>query len=50
MYEIAKFKIKASSSALLVKGFTLTNEASNKLDLEEFLDDVKVTMDSKEVK
>ena len=51
-YEVAKFKVKAATSPLLVKGFTLTNKYAGlvKLDMKEFLDDVKVMMDWEEIK
>ena len=39
-YEVAKFKVKASTSPILVKGFTLTNVGD--LDLADFLDEVEV--------
>ena len=53
MYEVAKLKVKASASPLLVKGFTLTNNPatwSGKLDMEEFLDKVEVSVDGENVK
>jgi hypothetical protein len=50
MYEVAKLKFKASSSALEINGFTLTNSgAAPKLDLKDFLDKVEVTVDGEKV-
>ena len=48
LYEVAKLKIKASSSALLVKGFTLTNDED--LEMEDFLDKITVSVDWTELK
>ena len=43
MYEVAKFKLKAGTSPLLVNGVTLTNKYSgDKLDLKDFIDKVEV--------
>ena len=47
-YQVAKFKVKAANSALLVNGFTLTNLGD--LDLEDFLDDVEVLVNGTAVK
>ena len=47
-YEIAKFKMRAGSSAVKVRGFTLTNMGN--LAAEDFVDNVTVTFDGKEVK
>jgi hypothetical protein len=48
MYEVAKIKIKANTSALEVNGFTLTNNlpstSGDKVDLKKFLDKVEVTV------
>jgi len=51
MYEVAKLKFKASSSALEINGFTLTNSgATPRLDLKDFLDKVEVSVDGENVK
>ena len=42
-YEVAKFKVKWQSTTALVNGFVLTNNGD--LDLKDWLDDVKVTVD-----
>jgi len=47
-YEVAKIKIKGTNTTALVNGFVLTNEGD--LDLKDWLDDVKVTVDGKSVK
>ena len=47
-YEVARLKVKAGENAILVKGFTLTNDG--KLDMGEFLDELTVTAEGKEVK
>jgi len=47
-YEVARLKLKAGENAVLVKGFTLTNDG--KLDMGEFLDELTVTAEGKEVK
>ena len=47
-YEVAKFKVKASTSPILVKGFTLTNVGD--LDLADFLDKVEVLANGTAVK
>ena len=47
-YEIARLKIKAGDAAAIVKGFTLTNDG--KLDMGEFLDELTVTSEGKDVK
>ena len=47
-YEIARFKVKAGNKDILIKGMTLTNAGS--LDMGEFLDELTVTVDSKEIK
>ena len=58
-FELARLKIKANTvdgagKDILVKGFTLTNDLKDEeekaLDMKEFLDDVTVTVDSKEIK
>ena len=43
-------KVTAGASILSVNGITLTNVASDALELDEFVKDVKVTADGKEVK
>ena len=52
-YEISRFKVKAAdSSALLVKGFTLTMwtvAGGTTLDAEDFIDKVEVTADGEKV-
>ena len=52
-YEISRFKVKAAdSSALLVKGFTLTMWTVDNwttLDAEDFIDEVEVTADGEKV-
>ena len=47
-YEVARLKLKAGENAVLVKGLTLTNDG--KLDMGEFLDELTVTAEGKEVK
>ena len=47
-YEVARLKVKAGENAILVKGFTLTNDG--KLDMGEFLDELTVTAEGKDVK
>jgi len=47
-YEVARLKVKAGENAILVKGFTLTNASG--LDVGEFLDELTVTAEGKEVK
>ena len=50
-YEVAKFKLKApSDSAVEVKSFTLTDSLKNKIEYDEYLEDVNVTVAGKEVK
>jgi len=56
-FEVAKFRVKASDdSAAVVKGFTLKNDGAlpagvaNRIDVEDVLKDVTVTVDDKEVK
>ena len=51
-YEVFRFKLKAApTSAALVRGFTITNIAeSDKLDLEEFVNDVTVTVNDEKAK
>jgi len=50
MYEVAKFKVKASDeSALLVNGFTL-NQGATTLKVEDYIDDVEVTVNDEAVK
>jgi hypothetical protein len=50
-YEVSKFKVKApADSAILVKGFTLTNIAATKVDVERYLDKLTVTADGKDLK
>ena len=44
-YEVARFQVKASNSAIKVDGFTLTNDPANtKLDLDKYLDNVVVSL------
>ena len=47
-YEVARLKVKAGNSAINVKGFTLTNASG--LDVGEFLDELTVTAEGKDVK
>ena len=47
-YEVARLKVKAGNSAINVKGFTLTNASG--LDVGEFLDELTVTSEGKDVK
>jgi len=47
-YQVAKFKLKASNSAVTVNWFTMVNNGS--LDLEEFLNGVKVLANGTELK
>jgi hypothetical protein len=49
-YEIARLKVAATNKDIVVKGFTLTNKADKALDMKEFLDELTVTVDSKDVK
>ena len=51
-YEVFRFKLKAApTSAALVRGFTITNVSTGKhLDLEDFLKDVKVSVNDEELK
>ena len=49
-YEIARLKVKAGSSIIYVRGFTLTNWADKALDMGEFLDKLTVKVDGSEVK
>ena len=46
-YEIARLKVKAGSSIIYLKGFTLTNDGT--LDMADFLDKLTVKADGKEV-
>ena len=55
IYEVARLKVKATNKDILVKGFTLTNKLQSTdteklLDMKEFLDELTVTVDSKEIK
>jgi len=44
-YELARFQVKASNTAVRVNGFTLTNVAvTNKLDLDKYIDEVVVSL------
>jgi hypothetical protein len=47
-YEIARLKVKAGSSIIYVKGFTLTNASG--LDMDKFLDKLTVKVDGEDVK
>ena len=54
-YEIARLQIKATNKDILVNGFTLTNDVKGltdvrALDMKEFLDDLTVVVNSKEIK
>ena len=50
-YEVSKFKVKApADSAILVRGFTLTNTGSDKVDIERYLDRLTLTVDGKNLK
>jgi hypothetical protein len=50
MYEVAKFKLKANTSPLLVNGVNLKNVFSGKqLDLKDFLDKVEVLANGEKV-
>ena len=46
-YEIARLKVKAGSSIIYLKGFTLTNDGN--LDMADFLDKLTVKADGKDV-
>ena len=46
-YEVARFQVKSNGAAITVRGFTLSNNGT--LDVEDFLDEVVVTADGKEV-
>jgi hypothetical protein len=51
MYEVAKLKIKANTSALEVNGVNLTNVSTGtKLDLKKFIDKVEVIVAGKSLK
>ena len=53
MYEVAKLKVKAGTSALEVNGITLTNVytgTKGKVDLKDFLDKVEVSVNGKDLK
>jgi hypothetical protein len=46
MYEVAKFRVKAPSDAtILVKGFTLEDNAGKVVDYERYADKVNVKID-----
>ena len=49
MYEVARFRLKANNSAIIVNGFTLTNNATKKVDLEKNLDKVEVIANGEKV-
>jgi len=49
MYEVARFRVKANNSAVLINGFTLTNNAENKVDLQDNLDKVEVLANGEKV-
>lgn len=50
LYEVAKFRVKApSDAAILVKGFTLTDEEKNDIEADKFAKDVEVTINGKDV-
>jgi hypothetical protein len=46
-YELARFQVKSNGAAIAVKGFTLKNKGT--LDVEDFVDEVTVKADGKEV-
>jgi len=53
LYEVAKFRVKApADSAILVKGFTLTDEdtTDNWIEADKFAQDVEVTVNGEKVK
>ena len=47
-YEVARIQVKAGNSAIIVKWLTLTNDGN--LDMAEFLDELTVTAEGKDVK
>ena len=49
LYEVSRLKVSAGSSILALNGITLTNNAADALELDEFVSKVKVTADGKEV-
>ena len=49
-YEVSRIKVSASNAAILVNGFTLTNKATSPVSLDEFVKDLKVTVDGSDVK
>ena len=52
LYEVSRLKVKAGASILALNGITLTNEGTWSyvaLDLDEYVSNVKVTADGKEV-
>jgi hypothetical protein len=49
-YEVARLKVSANSSNILVNGFSfINNPDGTKLDLSDFVDDVKVTVNGEKV-
>jgi hypothetical protein len=52
MYEVAKLKIKANTSALEVNGFNLRNvyQGGDKLDIKKYIDEVEVVAAGKTIK
>ena len=50
LYEVAKFRVKApADAAILVKGFTLTDDLGNDIEADKYAKDVTVTFNGKEV-
>jgi len=50
LYEVAKFRVKApSDAAILVKGFTLTDNEENKIEADKYVKDVTVTVNWEKV-
>jgi hypothetical protein len=51
MYEVAKFKLKANTSPLIVNGVNLENTYTGEknLDMKDFLDKVEVLVNGEKV-
>ena len=51
LYEVAKFRVKApADAAILVRGFTLADDAENWIEADKFAEDVEVTVNGEKVK
>ena len=49
IYEVAKVKVSASNSAIVVRGFTLNQTWTKTLDLDKFVDEVEISVDGKAI-